>query len=370
MPYNVRQLVEGLVEPVTANPEDPIQEALGTMLKNSFSQLPVAKGGEYYFITQESILTALHGFGMAPSEAGLKVEDALIRVHRVFVEDDDLFELLAGMHESNAALVVDEKGLKYVVTAYDTTQFFRQWSEDILHARDIETNLKRIVNAAFKNQRGEIDESARASEIAEITPSNKELQRKFERALSCYLEKLGSNQVVIRNEHLDAGYGELVRLSTRTGEEGKAAGYYDGFSGAAMTCVTRVLKDYLTPDDTIAKEAFSELYNVKEQIKHFDKLTLDQYIQLFLGDVCWGRCSGAFGVERKGVSNLLNGIRVTRNKLAHFQEEEITAQERDQLKMCSRWLGDRVKNALAELEKSAPKVEELDEKPGVAQAIS
>jgi CBS domain-containing protein len=357
MPYIVKQLVSDLPEPVCAEPTDSIQDALDTMRRGGFSQLPVMKGEEYYFITQESILTALHGFRMAPSDAGLKVEDALEKVHRVFIETDDLFELLKGMRDTNAALVADENGkLKNIVTTFDTTQFFRQWSEDILHARDIENSLKKIISASFKNSNGELIGRLREDAIAEITPSNKDLRRKFDRGLDVYLTRLQEKEVSIAAAYLDVSFGELVR---RRSEEPENAGDcfpedYSKFSEATRSCVSAVIKDHLVIDEELASQAFEALYNQREQIKPFELLTLEQYIQLFLGEHCWNRCDSAFGVDKVAITNLLNGVRETRNKLAHFREEQVTPQERSQLKMCSEWLADKAKKAVAELERIAP----------------
>ena len=38
---------------------------------------------------------------------------------------------------------------------------------------------------------------------------------------------------------------------------------------------------------------------------------------------------------------MLEGVRDTRNDLAHFRESEITAQKRLQLKRCADWLSER-----------------------------
>jgi len=59
-----------------------------------------------------------------------------------------------------------------------------------------------------------------------------------------------------------------------------------------------------------------------------------------------------FGLEQGAVNHMLDGVRDTRNKLAHFREEEITTQQRLQLKRCSEWLGDLEKPVQAAFETS------------------
>lgn len=304
MPYTVRQLVAGIGTPVTADPEEPIETALDRMLQHRFSQLPLTIDDKHYFITQESILAALNMFGVPPKDSGLKVKDALVRPGKTFFEEDPLFDLLNEMRDNNAAIVLEEDGksIKHVVTTFDTTQFFRQWSEDMLHARDIELNLKKIIRASFKTQGGEIDEVALSEAIADVTPSNKTLRRKFETALGIYSENCTAS------------------------------------------------KEF---DVEAAEKAFKVLYNQTEQVKSFEKLTLDPYLQLFFSDTCWGRCFEAFGVK-EAINTMLNGVRDTRNKIAHFEEDQITAREREQLRSCAEWLGDREKKAITLLESSAP----------------
>src|SRR5258708_6479292 len=100
MPYQVSQLLIDIGTPVAATPNEAIQDALDRMLHYGFSQLPVVKGDgrsrQFYFITHESVLMALHNFGSKIEDSGLRVDDALVRVPNVYRATDDLFELLAG----------------------------------------------------------------------------------------------------------------------------------------------------------------------------------------------------------------------------------------------------------------------------------
>jgi CBS domain-containing protein len=325
MPYQVSQILRDLAEPVEADFDEPLEDALDRMLDKKFSQLPVVKGDgqarQFYFITYESILSALHNFGSKIEESGLRVDDALVRTPNVYRATDDLFELLEGMREMNAAIIVDDnRAITNIVTTYDTTRFFRQWAEDIMQVRDIEYGLKRILNCAFKKADGEIDEVARRAAVEDITSSNKSLRTKFGLAVKRYLT-----------------------LEGQPDEE---------------------------PNQQNADEAFKIIYNRNEQIKDFTELTLEQYIQLFFTDVCWPRCQGAVRLAPDAVRNMLEGVRDTRNKLAHFREEEVTAAKRMQLKRCADWLSDREKLIAAALEQTAlativPEAVELPEVPEV-----
>lgn len=384
MPYEVSQLLMGLGQPVTAEPNEPVQDALDRMLRYSYSQLPVVKGSDqfrqFYFITHETILLALHDFGIRSWESGLRVKDALVRVPNVYRSSDNLFELLAAMRETNAALIVDDdKNLTHVVTTYDTTQYFRQWAEDIMHARDVEHSLKQFITYAFKKASGEIDEQARQATIEELTSSNKDLRKKFEKALRKYLTQLAAGEVSLNPEWAGRAFIDMLNvgnldiesivsddslpdnsLTTSISSDSSLNILFLGqkFKKAFDVGLTSYLHQQAASDATLneihTEAAFSILYNSKEKVRPFNELTLESYVRLFLHEHCWDRCSNVFGIEKTAVDHMLSGVRDTRNKLAHFREEEITTQQRLQLQKCADWLGDLEKSVRAALEASAP----------------
>lgn len=163
MPYTVGQLIANK-NPVTVFDTDSVRKALSLMTTNNFSQLPVInrEGKALGIITSESILRGLETFGATISH--MQVEDALNRmraldamdeVKRTFREDDDLFSLLDDLKESNVVLIVDkEQKLISIITSYDTTDYFRIRSEDLMYAREIEEMLKEYINAYFTTSAG------------------------------------------------------------------------------------------------------------------------------------------------------------------------------------------------------------------------
>jgi CBS domain-containing protein len=388
MPYEVSQLLEDVGRPVMATADEPIQAALDRMLHHSFSQLPVVKGDgssrQFYFITYESVLLALHNFGSRIENSGLWVDDALLRVPNVYRATDDLFELLAGMREMNAALIVDDdRNLTHVVTSYDTTRYFRQWAEDIMQVRDVEHGLRRIINSAFKKADGKIDEQARQAAVEEITSSNKALRKKFQVALQHYLaqqammmatpmpewiqraflELLDESKVVgVTNFNSSINQANAVILPTPTIEQEAAVNGLVSSSLALRERFEAAIKCYLAQQATseveliesLVEEAFKRIYDRNEQVKEFSELTLGEYIQLFFSDVCWPRCQHIIRIGQAEVKHMLEGVRGTRNDLAHFREEEITAQKRLQLKRCADWLSERENLITASFEENTP----------------
>jgi CBS domain-containing protein len=374
MPYPVSQLLEGVGVPVSATADEPARDALDRMLHHGFSQLPVVKGAgqqrQFYFITFESILVALHNFGSSIEDSSFRVDDALVKVPNVYRATDDLFELVMGMREMNAALIVDDdRSLTHVVTSYDTSRYFRQWAEDIMQVRDIEHSLRRIINAAFKKSDGSIDEDARQSAVEEVTSANRVLRRKFGVAVKSYITQEATKAGAVRPERLDLAFIELLRdrktapiandtlsgdhenkgiIATSVGDDESGVPRLLAASQALRGRFEAGLQVYLAQqstnvvlDDASVEEAFKIIYDRAEQVKEFGELTLGDYIQLFFKEMCWGRCKDVIRLREEEVRHMLEGVRDTRNILAHFREEEVTAQKRHQLKVCSDWLSER-----------------------------
>lgn len=93
--------------------------------------------------------------------------------------------------------------------------------------------------------------------------------------------------------------------------------------------------------DAFVDDAFKLIYDRSEQVKEFGELTLGEYIQLFFKEQCWNHYKGVMKREEAEVKHMLEGVRDTRNVLAHFREEQVTAQKRLQLKFCADWLSER-----------------------------
>ena len=106
MPYLVQNLIEGQGEPTTVHPDDSAQKALALMIEHGFSQLPVIDEAKrpLGMVTHESILRALSNFGVKLED--LRVSNAIVRA-QTYRPEDDLFDLLDRLKETNAVLIVD-----------------------------------------------------------------------------------------------------------------------------------------------------------------------------------------------------------------------------------------------------------------------
>ena len=174
---------------------------------------------------------------------------------------------------------------------------------------DIETMLKEYILAAFQDESGDVDRTALDAAVEEVTQTNSKLRGPFRQALHQYLQS-------------------------------------DGDTGAQI-------------DSQRAEEAFSQHLNPKQSPKPFERLTLNEYIELFLSKNRWDRYKSVFDLDPNSCRKLLGAVRDIRNELAHFRAE-ITPHKREQLRFCKEWLArhqDEVAKAFARpAEEVAPSV--------------
>jgi CBS domain-containing protein len=288
MPATIAELLRGKPEPVSASLDDKVQDILATMVKHDYSQLPIvdAANKPIGLITCDSIIRALHNFGVT-TEA-LSVKDAMLKRPPTYYPGDDVFDLLDDLETSQVVFVIDaDSRLIGLLTPFDTTAYLRQRAQDIMVVQEIEEMVKSYTQAAFTNSSGEIDEEKQKTAITEITPSNNSVKGKFRRALVHYLQQCGDANPQINTSALDAAFE-------------------------------------------------AQLYE-KPWIKPFEKLTLGEYINLFLRPGSWSVYSSVFTLDSKAIRRLLERVRGTRNMLAHFRDD-ITSAQREELRFCKEWL--------------------------------
>jgi len=287
MPFTVLDLIEAHSVPVTVSGDDSAQTALKLMIDGDYSQLPVVdhEGKAKGMITSDSIIRALSHFDLTIKS--MRVFHAMVDVKK-YRTDDDLFALLDDLKDVYAVAVVDKEGYVIgIVTSYDTTEYFRRRGEDIMLVEDIETMLREYVVAAFVDQSGELDRSSLDAAIEDITPSNSKLRGPFQQALHRYLQLRGDDSPDLNPQHVE--------------------------------------------------DAFAQHLNAKSSPRPFDRLTLNDYIELFLSKGRWDRYKPIFDLDPSSCRNLLEAVRNTRNELAHFRAE-LTAQKREELRFCKDWL--------------------------------
>lgn len=287
MPFTVKDLIAGRPEPITASRDASVQDALRAMIDGDFSQLPVvdSDGTAQGMITSDSITRALSHFDLTIKE--MRVFHAMTEGVPTYDPEDELLELLDDLKNTYAVLAVDKnKRVIGIITSYDTTEYFRRRGEDMMLLEDIETMLKDYVLAAFQDASGTVDTVALGLAIEEVSENNSKLRGPFGRALEHYLR-----------------------------------------NGTVAVAV----------DQVRASESFSLHMNPKLQPRSFEKLTLNDYIELFLHKARWEQYKSVFDLDAGSCRKLLVAVRDIRNELAHFRSE-MTPHKREQLRFCKDWL--------------------------------
>jgi predicted transcriptional regulator len=180
MPYQVQQIIEGKGKPVSVVKDDTVSHALSLMIENDFSQLPVVTGNSETIspetdspegmVTYEGILRGIRNFKAKISD--LKVRDVMVAAPMYSLEED-LFDILDRLKETNAVLITQDRGagpnLVGIVTSYDTAEYFRNRTEDLMRVEDIELMVKEFIKAAYSNEMGELNQKALNDVVTQIT---------------------------------------------------------------------------------------------------------------------------------------------------------------------------------------------------------
>lgn len=281
MTTTVYEFIKGNPPVVTVTKDEALTTALKRMIEHDFSQLPVVNGDNIPegIITSDSILRALSNFGVVLND--IRLRHAMVKKPYQVNENIDLLDLFDDMRDGYALITNDEGELVGIVTSYDTTEYFRQRAQDILLVENIESTLKDFVQIAFSSHR---DGEARLEKAIEsMTNASTDLRKRYEKGMRHYLRE--------RN-------------------------------GA----------DHTPVDKTLLDQTFAQHLDDKRLSIPFDRLTLANYISLFLHKVHWARFADIFELDKPAVENLLISVLQTRNDLSHFRD--ITRDQSAQLRDC------------------------------------
>jgi CBS domain-containing protein len=298
--FTVQDLIAERSAPITIRREASVEDALRLMIDGDYSQLPVvnSEGKTEGMITSDCIVRALSHFDLTIKD--MRVFHAMTQAI-IYRPEDEMLGLLDDLKNTYAIVAVDNnERVIGIVTSYDTTEYFRRRGEDIMVIEDIETMLKEYILVAFRDSAGTVDKGLLATAIDEITESKSKLRAPFGQALHHYLEN---------------GNGE-PRINQQR-----------------------------------ANEAFSMYLNPPKEALPFEKLTLNDYIELFLHKSRWERYKIIFDLDSEACRKLLNSVRDIRNELAHFRSE-ITPHKRELLRFCREWLARHQSEILQSFSKS------------------
>lgn len=287
MPFTVQDFIKDRRKPVVVGLADTAQTAVDLMMEYDFSQLPVVDNEDRSrgLVTSDSILRAHSSLNLPLGK--LHVRDAMARKPQEFEAGDDLFVMLEDVMDSGAVFIVDGEGrLTGIATSYDTTEYFRRRAEDLMLLEDIEMALRQHIQFAYSGPNG---------------PGG---------------------------QALDAAVTELAR--DRGGLRGK-------FKGALKKYGTEKAQGPV--DDVAANAAFDAVFASTFAATKFEDLNLSDYIQMVVHGNKWkDHFQPIFAIEPEALKFMLEGVRETRNSLAHFRGE-IASTQRNHLRFCTEWLG-------------------------------
>ena len=286
MPRTLHALLQDRPPVITAAPTDSLQIILERMLEHDYSQLPVVepqndgRGRVVGLVSTTSITRAvLH---TQTSVDKLRVEHALVAHPSTARPDDELLTALELTRRARAVLVLDEdEFLQGILTDYDFAEHLRQHSTDHLLTADVESAVRQLISRAYASQADE-----------ELT------------------------QVVIAAEQ---GFRKSLKKDARR---------------VTLSCLTaHNIKGF---PKKVFEDAFEEHFLSKYTGK-FDKLTFNQYIEIFLSKVCWEHHHEVLALPKATMRHLLESARNYRNRIAHLGKE-LSEVERHQIRYLLRQL--------------------------------
>jgi CBS domain-containing protein len=153
MLFPVKQLLIEKEPPLCITKEAKVRDALSLMVQNDYSQLPIVdeKGNLVGIITEQIIISMYFYTSGIVSLMDLTIDHCQIKPVTISA-DSDIFEALDLLRD-NYAIVVIESGKPHgILTAYDTTLFFRDLSEGLILIEDIEVTLRRYIEHIFQTE--------------------------------------------------------------------------------------------------------------------------------------------------------------------------------------------------------------------------
>ena len=115
-------------ELVTIDCNDSVDKAIGLMLKNEFSQLPVMKGDKMIgVISYESLAKAVLSYTETKSKvpSKLRVRDFMEKGSNLFSSEDDVVSLLDTLADKSFVFITKRNKVTDIITSYDALNFFK-----------------------------------------------------------------------------------------------------------------------------------------------------------------------------------------------------------------------------------------------------
>ena len=146
MLYPIQDLIKGRDKPLCVKKDMKVGDALALMMEHDYSQLPIVNdAGELTgIITEQSILNTYFNVGDKCGLLDLTVDHCRSKQTQISPQND-IFDALDLLKNVSAIIVVVENKPVGIVTDYDTTVFFHNYSDGMILVQDVETTLKQYI---------------------------------------------------------------------------------------------------------------------------------------------------------------------------------------------------------------------------------
>jgi CBS domain-containing protein len=153
MLFPIRQLIEGNDPPLCVPKTTKVREALAIMMEHDFSQLPIVdeKGLLTGIITEQSIVNTYFIVGDAGALIDLPVDHCQMTAITIS-PDANIFDALDMLKNTYAIVVLENQKPVGILTDYDTTHFFRNYSEGLIQVQDVEETLRQYILAILDTE--------------------------------------------------------------------------------------------------------------------------------------------------------------------------------------------------------------------------
>ena len=120
---------------VTVNHNEIVENAIGLMLKEDYSQLPVIKGDKAVGVTSyESLAKIVFNFTESKSKPPTKfrAKAFMEKISKIFSVEDDVMDLMSALAEKSYVLICKRSKVTDIITSYDALWFLRTFGESFL----------------------------------------------------------------------------------------------------------------------------------------------------------------------------------------------------------------------------------------------
>jgi predicted transcriptional regulator len=123
---------KGKAKLVTVNHDEIVENAIGLMLKEDYSQLPVMKGGKAIgVISYESLAKTVFNFTESKSKppAKFRAKSFMEKISKIFSVEDDVMGLMSVLAEKSYVLICKRSKVTDIITSYDALWFLRTYGK-------------------------------------------------------------------------------------------------------------------------------------------------------------------------------------------------------------------------------------------------